>query len=952
MAKGNTLTTEEWIKTTCPYCGVGCGVEVKAEAKQASGAEPTFIVRGDSTHPANFGKLCSKGLALAETITTDNKLLTPSINSQPVIWSDALDHVADKFSQTIKKYGPDSVAFYVSGQLLTEDYYVANKLIKGFIGTANIDTNSRLCMSSSVAGHKRAFGSDTVPNCYEDIEKAELVILTGSNLAWCHPILYQRLKAAKENNPTLKVVVIDPRKTDTCDIADLHLAIKVGSDVNLFNGLLSYLSNFNYLDEHYINNHVDNFAATLDSAQIDTNTQYTNRFNFLHIANTTGLSIDQIETFYEWFATTDKTLSMFSQGVNQSSSGSDKVNSIINCHLATGRIGREGSGPFSITGQPNAMGGREVGGLANMLAAHMDFPTKGIPESNTAWQTVSDFWQTKKLAKKPGLKAVDLFDAVNKGKIKAIWIMATNPVVSMPDSNKIKAALERCPFVVVSDCIAKTDTTAYADVLLPAMGWAEKSGTVTNSERRISRQRSVFSPNISSNIITTDAPHQSTENHARPDWWIMSQVAKRMGFTGFEFNNSADIFREHATLSGINNIDTNDNSRDFNISALATITDEEYDTLTPKQWPLIDGSDTQSPKRFFSAGNFYTKNKKANMIALKHKAPVHPTTKNYPIVLNSGRIRDQWHTMTRTGIVAKLGAHISEPFVHIHPLDAEYLKLKNESIAVISNQWGQTKARILVTKNVASGNCFMPIHWSKTNASDGHVCNLVSPDVDPISGQPELKHTPVKIDAWQPQTHAIAISKEPLDETLLNKYFGYWVKRTIDNGFHYTLASTHTSSNIVSHLKENALAVMGIQIEFNDKESNTYRSAKIVDKQLLSAVIVAPHIKQSDYAWLDTLLIKTLDTDIQRSLLSGKACASLLEGKQICACKQVGELTIKQSIQESLQTQKSSNRLFDTEETLKNVRVCTNAGTGCGSCIPEIKQIIEEITPSTIDEAI
>ena len=948
----NIAHTEEWIKTTCPYCGVGCGVEVK-QVEEQNQAEPKFIIRGDNSHPANFGKLCSKGLALAETITTNNKLLTPSINNEPTTWDNALDHVADKFSQTIKKYGPDSVAFYVSGQLLTEDYYVANKLIKGFIGTANIDTNSRLCMSSSVAGHKRAFGSDTVPNCYEDFEKAELVVLIGSNLAWCHPVLYQRLKTAKENNPELRVVVIDPRKTDTCDIADLHLAIKAGSDVSLFSGLLSYLSNFNYLDEYYINSYVNNFAATLACAQTDTNTEYNDRFNFLTIANATGLTINQIENFYEWFATTDKTLSVFSQGVNQSSSGTDKVNSIINCHLATGRIGREGSGPFSITGQPNAMGGREVGGLANMLAAHMDFPIKGKPESNAGWQTVSDFWQTKNLAKKPGLKAVDLFDAVYSGKIKAIWIMATNPVVSMPNSNKIKAALKKCPLVIVSDCITKTDTTAYADVLLPAMGWAEKSGTVTNSERRISRQRSVFASNTLDNIIASDTLNASlTENQARPDWWIMSHVAQRMGFAGFEFANSADIFREHATLSGMNNTDANNNRRDFDISALATITNEEYDKLTPQQWPLTNGSDTQSSKRFFSAGNFYTQNKKANMIAVTHKNPTHQTTQAYPLILNSGRIRDQWHTMTRTGIVAKLGAHITEPFVHIHPVDAEFLKLKDQSIAAISNQWGETKARISVTKNVTPGNCFMPIHWSKTNASDGHVCNLVSPDVDPVSGQPELKHTPVKIEVWQAQSNALVISKDPLNENLLDEYFGYWVKRTVDSGFHYTLASTKDSHEIASQLKQNALAIMGIQIEFNHKESSSYRSAKIVDKQLLSAFVVAPQIKHSDYAWLDTLLAKELDTDIQRSLLSGKACASLLEGKQICACKQVGELTIKQSVRESLQAQKSNNHVFNAEETLENVRTCTNAGTGCGSCVPEIKQIIAKITPSVIDEAI
>jgi assimilatory nitrate reductase catalytic subunit len=984
----NLSDMSEWTKTTCPYCGVGCGVEVKSvevksadaksiEVKKTSDhlaeeniakdntaeiddkTEPQFLVRGDKTHPANFGRLCSKGLALAETITNKGKLLTPSIDGQKATWDEAITTVAKGFLDTIKEHGVDSVAFYVSGQLLTEDYYVANKLIKGFIGSANIDTNSRLCMSSSVAGHKRAFGSDTVPNCYEDFELAELVVLIGSNLAWCHPVLYQRLKAAKEASPQLKVVVIDPRKTDTCDIADIHLAIKAGSDVALFNGLLSYLSNFNYLDHEYINAHTNDFNDALARAQKDTNTEYDERFNFLKIANITGLSITQIEAFYELFATTDKTLSVFSQGVNQSSSGTDKVNSIINCHLATGRIGREGSGPFSITGQPNAMGGREVGGLANMLAAHMDFPEEGNPESYTGWKTVSDFWQTKKLAKKPGLKAVDLFNAVDEGKIKAIWIMATNPVVSMPDSNKIKSALKKCPLVVVSDCIADTDTTAFAHVLLPAMGWSEKSGTVTNSERYISRQRSL----LPAQIITTDALSNNEIMQARPDWLIISQVAQKMGFKGFYFKTPADVFREHATLTSVNN----NGSRDLDIGALANISNEAYDNFTPAQWPLtpsIENNNTESKqtnkmKRFFANGNFYTKNKKANMIAVQHKAPAHAVNSDYPIVLNSGRIRDQWHTMTRTGIVAKLGAHLSEPFLQVHPQNAETLGLSHGCIAEIKSKWGQAKARVVITNNVRLGESFMPIHWGQTHASDGQICALVSPDADPVSGQPELKHTPINIEPWEHQTTAITISKKELDKKCLDTYFDYWVKREIDSGYLYYLASRQKSEEIIAVLQESLLSVMGINIEFHNKKESVYRSAKIVDKHLLAACIVAPSINNDDYAWLDTLLTKTLTTDIQHSLLSGVARASLLRGKQICACKQVDELTIKQTIQKFLDTQMTnplqanqSDSDDDIKKALEKVRACTGAGTGCGSCVSDIKQIIDMIIPANIEEAI
>lgn len=969
---------DEWTKTTCPYCGVGCGVEVKIVNDNASTHVSTdkniddinivgtnhktatqFIVRGDDSHPANFGRLCSKGLSLGETITDEGKLLTPSINGQKATWDKAINHVADSFSKTIEKYGPDSVAFYVSGQLLTEDYYIANKLIKGFIGSANIDTNSRLCMSSSVAGHKRAFGSDTVPNCYEDFELAELVVLIGSNLAWCHPVLYQRLKAAKENNPHLKIVVIDPRKTDTCDIADLHLPIKSGSDVALFNGLLSYLSNFNYLDKDYIEQHTNNFSEAVFTAQKETKTTYEERFNFLTLANITGLSIHKIEVFYELFAKTEKSLSVFSQGVNQSSSGTDKVNSIINCHLATGRIGKEGSGPFSITGQPNAMGGREVGGLANMLAAHMDFPEENNPKSYDNWQAVSDFWQTKKLAKKPGLKAVDLFNAIDEGKIKALWIMATNPVVSMPDSNKIKSALEKCPLVVVSDCIADTDTTAYADVLLPAMGWAEKSGTVTNSERRISRQRSI----VQADIITTDRPNNnlSSDNNvtshkqlseAKPDWWIISQVAKEMGFNGFNFKTPADIFREHATLTNVNNKGT----RDLNLSALANITDEAYDNLAPCQWPLpstTENKNTQKAKRFFANGDFYTSNKKANMIAVNYKSPVHAPCSDYPIILNSGRIRDQWHTMTRTGIVAKLGAHLSEPFLQVHPQDAETLALHDGCIANIDSKWGETKARIVITDKVNIGESFMPIHWSHTHAANGKACNVVSPDVDSVSGQPELKHTPINIKRWAHETNALTISKTALDKCFLDENFDYWVKQRIENGYLYYLASTQKSEAIIAVLQEKMHPIMGISIEFHNKKDKLYRNAKIVNKQLLAAFIVAPNINNSDYAWLNTLLVRELDTEIQRSLLSGVASASLLTGKQICACKQIGELTITQSLQEFLKSTISHDAHSQTtEKALESIRTCTGAGTGCGSCIPEIKQIIENFTPSRIDGAI
>src|ERR1043166_6713980 len=530
------------VKTSCPYCGVGCGVI--ASRDQAG----TISVTGDAMHPANFGRLCSKGSTLADTIGLDGRLVAPVIDGQETDWDTALDLVADGFARTIREHGPDAVAFYVSGQLLTEDYYVVNKLAKGFCGTANIDTNSRLCMASSVAGHKRAFGSDTVPGCYEDLELADLLILVGSNAAWCHPVLYQRMVAAKEKNPACRIVVIDPRRTSTCEGADLHLRLRPGSDAVLFNGLLAALKRANAIDGSFVR------ASTtgVDSALAAVGNQ-----TVAETANICGLTEGAVEKFFDWFIRTERTVTLYSQGINQSSSGVDKVNAIINCHLLTARIGRPGMGPFSLTGQPNAMGGREAGGLATQLAAHMVIDNPGHRD------IVQRFWLSPVIANKPGLKAVDMFDAVADGRIKAIWIMSTNPLVSLPDADRVRAALDACELVVVSDCLRHTETTRHARVLLPALAWGEKDGTVTNSERRISRQR----------------PFLPAPGAARADWRIICDVAKRMGFAGFDYANAAEIFREHAKLSGFEN----SGSRDFDISALSTIQDRAYDVMAPVQ---------------------------------------------------------------------------------------------------------------------------------------------------------------------------------------------------------------------------------------------------------------------------------------------------------------------------------------------------------------------------------
>ncbi|MGY3570393.1 molybdopterin oxidoreductase family protein [Vibrio paucivorans] len=750
-----TQVNDGWIKTTCAYCGVGCGVE----ARPLSSGK--LEVRGDKSHPSNYGKLCTKGIALGDTVIHDGRLLHPTLKmgsrTEALSWDSATQLVADKFTQAIEQYGRDSVAFYVSGQLLTEDYYVANKLMKGFMGSANIDSNSRLCMASSVVGHKRAFGSDTVPVCYSDLEQAELVVLVGSNLAWCHPVLFQRLRAAKQDNPNLKVVVVDPRKTETCSIADMHLSIASGGDVALFNGLLSYLEENQALDTDFIAAHTNGFNETLKVAKPEAS-----------IEQKTGLSRCQLDDFYQLFSQTEKVVTVYSQGVNQSSQGSDKVNSILNCHLATGKIGKVGSGPFSVTGQPNAMGGRETGALANTLTAHMEF------DNVEHHQLVSHFWQTDCLARQPGLKAIDMFDAMAEGKIKAVWIMATNPMVSLPDSKKIKAALDACPFVVVSDCIADTETSRMADLVLPAQGWSEKSGTVTNSERRISRQRRVL-----------PSPGQ-----AKADWWVISQVAQKMGFGhAFDYIHEGEIFSEYARLTTIGNAH---GERDLNLIGLTQLDDRGYSELTPQQWPVQSMQSQPVEQRFFSDGRFFTPDGKARFVAVKHNDPRSQCKSAVPLLLNSGRTRDHWHTMTRTGLSAQLGSHAPEPYVTVHPATAERYRIQPDDVVAICNSQGEVLARCRISDEVSPQQVFMPIHWNSVTAKNSKPCSLIIPNTDIASGQPEFKHTPVNIRPIRFNSSGLVVSKQVLECSA----YEYWVRQKVEGGYLYRIESMLTQSEL------------------------------------------------------------------------------------------------------------------------------------------------------------
>lgn len=848
-------------RTTCPYCGVGCGVLARADG----------TIQGDPDHPANFGRLCSKGAALGETIDLQGRLLHPQIKGQDADWPETLDLVASRFSDAIRDHGPDSVAFYVSGQLLTEDYYVANKLMKGFIGSANIDTNSRLCMASSVAGHKRAFGTDTVPGTYADLEEADLIVLVGSNLAWCHPVLHQRIAAAKAARPALKVVNVDPRKTATSALADLHLRVKPDGDVALFNGLLTYLADNNAIDLAYIHDHVNGCKAAVDQARCCD-------------LSDTGLSPQELTQFYQLWAATPKVVTVYSQGVNQSASGTDKVNAILNCHLATGRIGRSGCGPFSVTGQPNAMGGREVGGLANMLANHLDI------ENQDHRERVQGFWNSPTICTTAGLKAVDMFQACADGKIKALWVISTNPAVSMPDADAVAAAIGTVPFVVVSDIMARTDTGDLADVLLPATGWGEKDGTVTNSERRISRQRAFL-------------PAPGT---ARPDWQILCGVAQRMGFAeGFNYTSPAEIFAEYVALSD----QTRDFGKDLDLSVFA---DADYAALLPTQWPRNDS-------RFFADGRFFHPDGKARMLPITA-----PDTLEYTgFKVNTGRNRDQWHTMTRSGKSPRLGAHLAEPYLEIHPQDAADLSLKAGDLAALKNHQGRAILRVLITDRTPQGQVFAPMHWTRQRSSAGTINSLTPPVVDPISGQPALKAATSTINKFSPRWYGFAASTLQMQPT--QSYAA--IARSL-TGWQGEFAGTDTPQDWESlarqilGLEQGEIAIM--------QDQNTHQTRIAIHQDGILAGLFfagpAPVSLARSYA---VSLIGTNTPPLQA--LAGRSGVDQPDpGQTVCACMNVGINTLRAAVSAGA----------NSVEALGTV---TCAGTSCGSCKPELAALLAQI---------
>ncbi len=881
------------IKTTCAYCGVGCGI--KATVIDEKNHQVT--IKGDEQHPSNYGRLCSKGSALGDTVSQEGRLLYPQIGSIQADWDMALDDVVARLKDTLERFGPEAVALYGSGQLLTEDYYVANKLMKGFIGSANIDTNSRLCMASTVAGHKRAFGTDTVPGCYEDLELADLVILTGSNTAWCHPVIFQRLQAAKEKRPQMKVVVIDPRRTATCELADLHLPIQSGTDTQLFSGLLVWLANRGRIDSPYITNHTTGYEQVLEQA-------VSTAADIDSVAITCGLEPDTVRQFYQWFEEYEKTVTAWSQGVNQARQGTDKVNAIINCHLATGRIGKPGCGPFSLTGQPNAMGGREVGGLANQLAAHMEFNRADDIDR------VSRFWNAAHMAQQPGLTAVDMFDAVYDGKIKFIWIMGTNPVVSMPNADKVRNALQRCPNVIVSDCIKDTDTTRVADVCLPACGWSEKDGTVTNSERRISRQRALF----------------PASGEARPDWWIISEVGKKLGYQStFNYQQPVDIFREHASLSAFENSKPDDKNpsarlRDFNIEALAGLNQKEYDSLEPVQWPAVRRIENYG--RMFADGHFYTESGKATFVVPENIPPV-ATDAQYPMILNTGRIRDQWHTMTRTTLAPRLNQHIDEPFVAVHPDDARAAGLADNELACVVSPYGKAILRVSISEEQQEGACYAPMHWTGVLSRSGRIDSVVHPLTDPFSRQPDSKASQVKLEPFHAKQHSVLITRtrQALPEA------DYGVEVHSAHCFRYEIAHGEE----VSHDSWLPSSKELKEFCYHDPAMG-YKRRVLVNStgQLLAILLVSKNPIEADRQWLEQCFDKQdmPEEDVWRRM-AAEPPVGKNAGPVVCACFGVGEKAICRAI---------SNEGLNTPEALGRT---LNAGTNCGSCITELRRLIK-----------
>jgi assimilatory nitrate reductase catalytic subunit len=851
------------IRTTCPYCGVGCGVT----ATVAPGAEASRVVRiaGDAAHPANHGRLCSKGTHLAETVGLEGRLLAPMIGDAAVSWDTALDTVAQRLRATIAEHGPDAVAFYVSGQLLTEDYYVANKLMKGFIGSGNIDTNSRLCMASAVAAHARAFGEDVVPCSYDDLDEADLIILVGSNTAWCHPVIWQRIEAAREVRGT-RVVIVDPRRTETVEQADLHVAVAPDGDVALFTALTAEMHARGLVDHAYMAGHVAVPEGYWDMLDRDP-----------------GIDPVTFTTLADLVAAHPRMVTVFSQGANQSVCGTDKGNAVINLHLALGRIGTPGAGPFSMTGQPNAMGGREVGGLANMLACHLGF-------SEPERADVAAFWNAPNVCSGPGLKAVEMFRAVHEGRIRFLWVMATNPAVSMPDAGFVREALARCETVVVSEVIAETDTAKFAHVRLPAHAWGEKDGTVTNSERRVSRQRALFA-----------APGE-----ARADWAIMADLAARMGWgEAFAFSSAAAVWREYAAMTALA-------ARHGKVLDLTdkAFSDAEYADMAPFQWGGAHPLRVQFP----------TDDGRARIVAVT-PPPMPVADPEFPLRLNTARYRDQWHTMTRTGLSPTLSQHRREPLLEIHPRDAEALGVTDHGLARVVTRSGTAVFRVCVSTGQRPGEICVPMHWTDSYAGEGRANRLPPQACDPISGQPGFKNSAARVEAVLPEWRAFLVTRDDAAPAGVLWWSRSKVGAADGSGWLVELAG-------MGAIDAEALLPPGERLEVADAARGMRRIAVRGADGALAAVLYVTRSGQLPPREWAAAQLGMADATPTEWLAGRPSVPAPDRGAIVCVCHGVGENQIREAA-------------LAGARSVPAIGQCTAAGTNCGSCRPAVARLLE-----------
>ena len=892
-----------FTKSTCPYCGVGCGVVIESQGNQI------VHVKGDTDHPANFGRLCTKGSTLHLTAKLDNRLLYPEMrlareaSRERVSWDESLDYITEKFAQTIEKHGPDSVAFYISGQLMTEDYYVFNKLAKGLIGTNNVDTNSRLCMSSAVAGYKATLGADSPPACYEDIDHTDCLLIAGSNTAFAHPIIFRRIEDAKTKNPNLKIIVVDPRRTDTAQTADLHLAILPGTDVALFNGMLHVMLWEGLLDMAYIQAHTNGFDALKETVR-----EYTPKM----VADICGIKESDIIQAAKWFGK-GPSLSMYCMGLNQSIHGTEKNAALINLHLATGQIGKPGAGPFSLTGQPNAMGGREVGGMANLLSAHRDLAN---PQHRAE---IAKLWGVESVPETPGKTAVEMFDAVKSGEIKAIWIACTNPAQSMPDLNNVLAALNKAELVVVQDAFNNTDTCKYADVLLPASTWGEKEGTVTNSERRITRVN----------------PAVPAPAEARHDWAIMVDFAQRLEKRLnkkkplFNYVSSEDIFNEHRETT---------KGRDLDISGLS------YEILVkngPQQWPYIQGQE-QANKRLYSDGIFQKPDGKAQFVNAVYKSTTDKTDARHPLHLLTGRLRDQWHGMSRTGTIAQLFNHVEEPVISMNADDMSRRLIKSGDIVKVSNKRGNLTLLAQASDDVSPSQTFIPMHWGSQFMQGLGVNALMPPNFDKTSKQPELKHTAIKIEKLE-LPWRMTIMRSCNDLQLLQKVRGLMSHFTYASCGLFGRESAHGVGMLILRAAHDTAPEAALVAEIDallgmtdDMPLLNYNDAKrgiskriLVENNQVTGVRLMGETLAAD--WLkDVMATGKFTEELRRWALAplpAPPTGQRGRGKIICNCLDVAENDIIETIGMGADLQ-----------TLQNKLKC---GTECGSCLPELRKLIQ-----------